>query len=107
MEEQHVIVNNYYLLAVSLLAVIGGGYMLYGLMNRIDDKWVTKKRRRKKHLNNVNASVTDLRYKIINLALRCERGDLSLTAFNRRTLNAARLIRRYESKKAHLKRYIG
>ena len=104
---QGVVVNSWFMLTVSLIAIICGGYVLYIALQNLDRQWMTKKRRRKQHLNEVNRTITDLRFKIINLALRCERGDLSLTAFNRRTLNAARLIRRYEVKKSQLNRYIG
>ena len=104
---QGVVVNSWFMLVTSLIAIICGGYVLYIALQNLDRQWMTKRRRRKQHLKEVNRTITDLRFKIINLALRCERGDLSLTAFNRRTLNAARLIRRYEVKKSQLNRYIG
>ena len=63
--------------------------------------------RRRAHRRYVERTVLELRYKIINLALACERGDLSLTAFNRRVLNTAVLIRRYEVKLGHLRRLVG
>ena len=95
------------MLVTSIIAISCGGYVLYIALQNLDRQWMTKKRRRKQHLNEVNRTITDLRFKIINLALRCERGDLSLTAFNRRSLNAARLIRRYEVKRSQLNRFIG
>ena len=95
------------MLVTSLVALSCGGYVLYIGLQNLDRQWVTKRRRRKQHLDQVNRTIADLRFKIINLALRCERGDLSLTAFNRRTLNAARLIRRYETKKAQLNKLVG
>ena len=101
-----VVVNNWYLLVVTLVACTCGAYVLYIAMQNIDAQWRSKKRRRKAHLRHVNATIIDLRFKIINLTLACERGDLSLTAFNRRVLNAARLIRRYENKKAQLNRLV-
>ena len=102
-----VVVNSWFMLVMSLIAISCGGYVLYIAIQKLDKQWITKKRRRKQHLNEVNRTITDLRFKIINLALRCERGDLSLTAFNRRSLNAARLIRRYEVKRSQLNRFIG
>ena len=104
---QGVVVNSWFMLVTSIIAISCGGYVLYIALQNLDRQWITKKRRRKQHLREVNRTITDLRFKIINLALRCERGDLSLTAFNRRTLNAARLIRRYEVKKSQLNKYIG
>ena len=104
---QGVVVNSWFMLVTSLIAIICGGYVLYIGLQNLDRQWVTKRRRRKQHLDQVNRTIADLRFKIINLALRCERGDLSLTAFNRRTLNAARLIRRYETKKAQLNKLVG
>ena len=69
--------------------------------------YTAARRRRRRHLDYVKDTIVELRYKLINLALACERGDLSLTAFNRRSLNAARLIRRYEVKLGHLNRLVG
>lgn len=68
--------------------------------------WAARRRRRA-HKRYVEDTVINLRFKLINLALACERGDLSLTAFTRRSLNTARLIRRYEVKLGHLKRLVG
>ncbi len=102
-----VLVNNYLMLAISLISTALLAWFLWTQFNKIDDKWVTKRKRRRAHKRYVNSTIFDLKYKIINLALRCERGDISLTAFNRRTLNAARLIRRYETKKSHLNKLIG
>ena len=62
--------------------------------------------RRRAHLRYVEDTITQLRFKILNLSLACERGDLSLVEFNRRVLNAARLIRRYETKLGHLRRLV-
>ena len=65
------------------------------------------KRRRKRHKEYVRDTIFHLKYSLINLALACERGDLSLTGFNRKSLNRARLIRRYETKLRHLERLVG
>ena len=69
--------------------------------------YTAARRRRRAHLRYVRETIVQLRYKLINLALACERGDLSLTAFNRRSMNTARLIRRYEVKLGHLNRLVG
>ena len=105
--ESQVIVNSYVALIASLLFTVVVAYLLYVLGEKyiFGTVW-SKRQRRKAHMRAIDATITDLRYKIINLALRCERGDLSLTAFNRRTMNAARLIRRYEIKRGHINRYI-
>ncbi len=66
-----------------------------------------RRARRKAHRRYVEDTITSLKYSIINLALACERGDLSLTGFNRKVLNRARLIRRYEIKLGHLNRLVG
>ena len=68
--------------------------------------WI-RRRRRKQHRDYVQGVIVDLKYSIINLALACERGDLSLVGFNRKVLNRARLIRRYETKLGHLNRLVG
>ena len=66
-----------------------------------------RRRRRKQHREYVESTIFELKYSIINLALACERGDLSLVGFNRKVLNRARLIRRYETKLGHLNRLVG
>ncbi len=66
-----------------------------------------RRRRRRAHKKYVKRTLWDLKYKIINLALACERGDLSLVTFNRRILNTARLVRRYEHKLAVLNKLVG
>lgn len=76
-------------------------------MKKLFKRCWSKRQRRRRHFRYVERSILDLRFKLINLALACERGDLSMTAFNRRSLNAARLIRRYEVKLGHLKRLVG
>ncbi len=101
-----VLVNNYLALAISLLGTALLSWFLWIQFNRVEDKWMTKRKRRRAHLRYVSATIFELKYKIVNLALSCERGDISLTAFNRRTLNAARLIRRYETKRSHLNRLV-
>ena len=105
--ESHVIINSYVALIASLLFTVVVAYLLYtaGEKYIFGTIW-TRRQRRRRHLRAVDSIITDLRYKIINLALRCERGDLSLTAFNRRTMNAARLIRRYEIKRNHLNKLV-
>ena len=91
------------LFMVTALSVIG---LLYTIGHPLLKNFMTKRQRRRAHLRYVESTIMQLRFKIINLTLSCERGDLSLTAFNRRVLNAAVLIRRYETKLGHLNRLI-
>ena len=102
------IVNNVTPLLISMGAVIiiGGLFYLF-IWPKIDRQIITKRRRRKAHLRYVRAIILELKYKLINLALSCERGELSETAFLRRSKNAAKLILRYEVKKVQLTRFIG
>ena len=51
-------------------------------------------------------TIGELKYKIINLSLSHERGDLSESAFLRRVKNAAQLVKRYEVKKNRLNRLV-
>lgn len=103
-----IVIHNVTALLASILIMILIVTVLYlVLWPRIDKKWRSKRRRRKQHLQAINGICIELRFKIINIAMACERGDLSLTAFNRRTLNAARLLRRYEVKKNQLTKFIG
>ena len=89
---------------------VGFTLSMIALLYTMGHKWfkgfMTKRQRRKAHLKYVQDTIVQLRFKIINLTLACERGDLSLVAFNRRVLNAAVLIRRYETKLGHLNRLI-
>ncbi len=101
-----VVVNNYLFLLITLTFTILLAWFLWVQFNRVEDKWMTKRKRRRAHMRYVSSVIFELKYKIVNLALSCERGDISLTAFNRRTLNAARLIRRYETKRSHLNRLV-
>ena len=102
------VINNVTAFLASILIMVLVATVLYlSVWPKIDRNWRSKKRRRKQHLRAIDKICTDLRFKIINLALRCERGDLSLTAFNRRTLNAARLLRRYEVRRNTLNKFIG
>ncbi len=101
-----VIVNNWYALIGMILVISAVAFWVWRGWLQFDRDFMTKRRRRKKHLRYVDETIFHLKYKIINLALSCERGDISLTAFNRRTLNAARLIRRYQTKLQHLNRLV-
>lgn len=108
MQENVVVVNQAFLIAIMFLLgalCIGMGYLLFRPWFKRNV--MTASQRRRAHKRYVRDTIVELRFKIINLTLACERGDLSLTAFNRRALNAAVLIRRYEIKLAHLNRLVG
>ena len=105
--ETRVIVNNYLALVVVLLLVILAAYGIHLLYNRyVSGEVFTKRQRRKAHLRYVRETIGELKYKIINLSLSHERGDLSQSAFLRRVKNAAHLVRRYEVKKNRLNRLV-
>ena len=108
MQENVVVVNQTFLIAIMFLMgalAVGVGYLLFRPWFK--KNVMTATQRRRAHKRYVRNTIVELRYKIINLTLACERGDLSLTAFNRRALNTAVLIRRYEVKLAHLNRLVG
>ena len=106
MRDEIVMVPNWYMLILSIIACMFVAWMVWKLIYKIPDQYMTKRRRRMAHLKHVDRTIVDLRYKIINLAIRCVRGDLSESAFTRRALNAAKLIHRYEIKRAHLNRLV-
>ena len=108
MAQDVVVINNVTAVLGTILLMIIFGALLYAVVwPRVCKDWRSKKKRRKAHLQYVSATNTELRYKIINVALAYERGDISEKAFLRRSYNAAKLIRRYEVKRAQLNRFIG
>ena len=105
--EKMVIVDSWIALGGALLFIVVLGWLLYtGIEKYVFGTVWSKRQRRRRHYRHVRDVIVDLRYKIINLTLACERGDISETAFLRRTMNAAKLIRRYEVKKSHLNRLV-
>jgi len=101
-----VVVNTLLLFSLLLGFTFSMGLLLYTMGHKWFKGLMTKRQRRRAHLRYVEQTITQLKYKIVNLTLACERGDLSLVAFNRRALNTAVLIRRYETKLGHLNRLI-
>ena len=105
--ESRVIVNSWLALGITLVLVILSAYAIHLLYNKyVQGEVFTKRQRRIAHLRYVRATISELKYKIINLSLSCERGDLSDTAFLRRVKNAAQLVKRYEVKKNRLNRLV-
>ena len=108
MAQDVVVINNVTAVLGTMLLMVIFGALLYAVVwPRVCRDWRSKRSRRKAHLQYVSATNTELRYKLINLALACQRGDLSEREFVRRSLNTAKLIRRYEVKRAQLNRFIG
>ena len=108
MAQDAVVINNVTAVLGTILLMVIFGVLLYMVVwPRICKDWRGKRQRRKAHLRYVSATNTELKYKIINLALAYERGDISEKAFLRRSYNAAKLIRRYEVKRSQLNRFIG
>ena len=105
--ESRVIVNSWIALGATLLLVILAAYAIHLLYNRyVQGEVFSKRQRRKAHLRYVRETIGELKYKIINLSLSHERGDLSESAFLRRVKNAAQLVKRYEIKKNRLNRLV-
>ena len=105
--ESRVIVNSWLALGITLVLVILSAYAIHLLYNRyIQGEVFTKRQRRMAHLRYVRETIGELKYKIINLSLSHERGDLSESAYLRRVKNAAHLVRRYEVKKNKLNRLV-
>ena len=105
--ESRVIVNNYLALGIVLLLVILAAYGMHLFYNRyIHGEVFSKRQRRMAHLRYVRGTISELKYKIINLSLSHERGDLSESAYLRRVKNAAQLVKRYEVKKNRLNRLV-
>ena len=101
------IVNSWIALGATLLLVILGAYAIHLLYNKyVQGEVFSKRQRRKAHLRYVRETIGELKYKIINLSLSHERGDLSESAFLRRVKNAAQLVKRYEVKKNRLNRLV-
>ena len=108
MDQDAIIINNITGLLVFLTSMVFVGVLLYVFVwPSIDRQIMTKRRRRRAHLRYVKEVITELRFTVLNLALKCERGEISEVDFTKRSLNTAKLLRRYEIKRAQLNRFIG